>query len=148
VIGIITGLIGYLLFLTAVYRISRIYKDKEIFYLSLFGIFLSTVSFLFVFISGISLGLLAGPKWLVMLLMLIAIGLYIYGYFLIYKALIKVKEYTKVSTFGLGGKVLLLGALLILIFIGVLVILIGWFIVSIAFFKLPEESNIVEYSNT
>jgi hypothetical protein len=61
VIGIITGFI---------------YKDKEIFYLSLCGIFLSTVGFLFVFIAGIGLGLLANPKWLVMLLMLIAKRLY------------------------------------------------------------------------
>ncbi len=168
-IGTLIALAGYVLLLIAMYDISKVYNDQKIFNWSLMGVILSTLGFIvalfFGLLSGAAsfglLGALSGSNSMestsvfgaslgvgTILAIIIGIALFIYAYFLMYKALRKVAEYTQISLFKLSGQLLFIGSILIFIFIGVFLILIGWLLVGISFFKLPEEYPSIETSSS
>ncbi|MGC8769593.1 DUF996 domain-containing protein [Calditerrivibrio sp.] len=135
-IGILLGLAGYVLFLIAMYEISKVYNDQKIFNWSLMGVILSTLGLIFVifyellFGAAGLLGTLLGSNLMENVLVfvisigpimdiIVAIVLFVYAYYLLYKALKKVAEYTQISMFKLAGQLLFMGSILIFIFIGI-----------------------------
>jgi uncharacterized membrane protein len=166
-IGTLLGLAGYVLFLIAMYNISKVYNDQKIFNWSLIGVILSTLGSIFAIffglLSGVAgfglVGALSGSNSMenasavgfsigTIMAIIVAIVLFVYAYYLLYKALKKVAEYTQISMFKLSGQLLFIGSILIFIFIGVFLILIGWLLVGISFFKLPEEYPSIETSSS
>ncbi|PMP77936.1 MAG: hypothetical protein C0178_00910 [Sulfurihydrogenibium sp.] len=151
-IGFILAIGGYVLFLIAIYDISKVYNDNKIFNWSLRGSILSIIVILLGIIFGISLETalvqiidviqmmdFSSLELKIILALVSIILLLIYANFLIYKALKKISEYTQISMFELGGRIILLGSILTPIFVGVFIFAIGWLLVGISFFKLPEE---------
>jgi uncharacterized membrane protein len=149
-IGILLGLAGYVLFLIAMYEISKVYNDQKIFNWSLMGVILSTLGLIFVIfyeLLFVAAGLLLVFGSSIVPIMAIIVAIVVYAYYLLYKALKKVAEYTQISMFKLAGQLLFIGSILIFIFIGVFLILIGWLLVGISFFKLPKEYPSIETSS-
>ncbi len=149
-IGTLIAVAGYILFLMAVYDIGRVYKDDKIFKWSLIGVILSTVGLFLILLFGVGLDFLSSPNLMSVgykpslgiggqIAILFGVAVYIYSYFLIYKALKSISEYVNVSLFKIAGIFLFAGSILTVIVIGVLVNLIGWLLVGISFFRLPEE---------
>jgi uncharacterized membrane protein len=146
-IGTLISVVGYILFLMAVYDISRVYKDDKIFKWSLMGVILSTVGLFLTLLFGVGLDFLSSPNLGYkpslgiggQIAILFGVAVYIYAYFLIYKALKSISEYVNVSLFKIAGIFLFAGSILTVIVVGVLVNLIGWLLVGISFFRLPEE---------
>ncbi len=150
-VGGILAIVGYILILIALNKISKIFNDDEVFKKYLYGIILWIVavliaifavgiSFISLLFSSLDYGLMAVSSFLIGI-MLFYILLVIGSYF-IKKSYEKVSYYTDVDSFRICGLLYFIGTILLIVIVGVVVIIIAQVLEIVAYFSLPDDLRI------
>ena len=151
----VLNLIGIILVLIGMKGLADFYGEREIFNNALYGFIFGIIGvvvaialFVMAFLSGISWGMFMVPE---MSFPWTAIGAVILGWivlviFVIIEAIFYRKAFSLLSEksgekmFETAGLVLLIGAILTIIVIGVLIMLIAWILAAIAFFSIKPPT--------
>ncbi len=150
-VGGILAIVGYILILIALNKISKIFNDDEVFKKYLYGIILWIVavliaifavgiSFISLLFSSLDYGLTAVSSFLIGI-MLFYILLVIGSYF-IKKSYEKVSYYTGVDSFRICGLLYFIGTILLIVIVGVVIIIIAQVLEIVAYFSLPDDLRI------
>jgi len=150
-VGGILAIVGYILILIALNKISKIFNDDEVFKKYLYGIvlwivavliaiFAVGISFISLLFSSLDYGLMAVSSFLIGI-MLFYILLVIGSYF-IKKSYEKVSYYTGVDSFRICGLLYFIGTILLIVIVGVVVIIIAQVLEIVAYFSLPDDLRI------
>ncbi len=150
-VGGILAIVGYILILIALNKISKIFNDDEVFKKYLYGIvlwivavliaiFAVGISFISLSFSSLDYGLTAVSSFLIGI-MLFYILLVIGSYF-IKKSYEKVSYYTGVDSFRICGLLYFIGTILLIVIVGVVVIIIAQILEIVAYFSLPDDLRI------
>ena len=155
------GLIGIILVLIALKGLAEVYNERGIFQNALYafifgliGIAAAIVLFLSMFATGFFMGMTPTPPTpptetpLPSFIVSIIGVLIVIFIFYVLEAVFYRKSFTLVAEksgekmFNTAGTLLLIGAILVIIFIGAIIMLIAWILVAIAFFsiKTPPPS--------
>lgn len=142
-IGQILVFVGFVMVVIAVYKLSEIVSQKEIFRNYLIGIILNSVIIL-IMIFGIGttvfLSLRAGLTGLGMGVILTVLFMWILSIisaYFIKESFEKISQTTGVTTFRTAGKLYFIGNILLVIFVGAILSLIAAIMQIVAFFSLP-----------
>jgi len=154
------GVIGFILFMVAMYRLSHYYNEPRIFKNVLYAFIISIISGVTIIIleftvfasfpSGISqpgTPATAGPFTQFLLTYLVVLGVSIvFGIVnavLYMRAFNKLGEKSGVDTFKTAGVLYLIGVLLTVVLIGGLLVWIAWIFAAIAFNRLKPNTAAV-----
>ena len=163
-VGIIVNIVGLVLIFIAVKSISQITKNEDIFRNYLMHFILEIISFVAIFvIMLIAFGVAGGFSWITSLetaeitdiesfwanfgsiiggcavALIVGWILTILGAIYLRRSYNKIAEHTKVDLFKTAGLVYFIGAITIIILIGIPILFIARIIEIIAYFSLPDE---------
>jgi uncharacterized membrane protein len=142
-IGPVLVFAGFVMVVIAVYKLSELVGQKEIFRNYLIGIILSSVMLLIVIFgvgTTIFLSLRAGLAGLgagIALAILLTWILSIISAYFIKKSFEKIGQVTEVDTFKTAGKLYFFGNILSVILVGLVISLVATIMQIVAFFSLP-----------
>jgi len=158
--GMVIGLVGLILILVAVKYISDVFKDKSIFNNMLISVILG--------IAGIVIGIIVGVVFLfsyfkgfpepfeasmfmgeqmysfIIAILLVIIPIWI---FTIISAVFLRKSYNSIASklnigmFNTVGLLYLIGAVLAIVFIGLILLFVAEILQAVAFFSIPEQAQ-------
>jgi uncharacterized membrane protein len=147
-IGSALAIIGFILILISLYELSQIYNNNLIFDNALKALIASIVGFIivaFVSVSALFTALSHGFTAALILAMVAFIIFYliilVYGYF-IRQAYAQLSTVTGIQRFESVGKFYWLGAVLLIVFVGVVLILIADIYAILAFHELNMKTSI------
>ena len=139
-IGPIISLAGLITLLIAIYKISKLAPEKNIFRYFLYAYII--LPLLFIIIGGIivaiighnlSENVLFGLMWL-----LIIVPMFVSQAIYYKKAFLGIYEVTGVDLFQTTAKMFYWGSLLAIIGIGIFIVLVAWILAAVAFFSLRK----------
>ena len=142
--GLVIGIVGAVLLLMGMKGIADHYQDQSIYQNALMGIIYLIIGIVatFAIILGFVLGsIFVGLFALGLLLVALVVGFvfYVLGAYSFRKAFSSITQRSGEHMFETAGLILLIGAFLTIVLVGLLLVLIAWILVAIAFFsmKLP-----------
>jgi uncharacterized membrane protein len=151
------SIVGIILVLIGMKNLSQAYNDESIWkntvYAVIFGIIgiiASGLTLLSLFFGGIFagaafgfgaatgvLGLIAG----IIIFLVVAFIFYLLEAIYIRKAFDSLADKSGVGLFRTGGLLLLIGAVLTIILVGLFLIFIAWILILVAFFQIPTQQQ-------
>ena len=144
-VGQILAFAGFIMLIIAVYKLSQITGQKEIFHNYLIGIILNSV-LLLVLIFGIGAAVLFSFSWqtglaglgvgIILVILFLWVISIVSAYF-VKKSFEKISQATGVSAFRTAGKLYFIGSILHIILIGWIISLVAAAMQITAFFSLP-----------
>ena len=139
-IGAIISLAGLITLLIAVYKISKLAPEKQIFKYFLYAYIIFPL--VFIIGGGIIIALIGhhlNQTLLIALIwILIVVPMFVLQAIYYKKAFLGIYELTRQSLFQTAAKTFYWGSLLTIIGIGIFIVLIGWIIAAVAFFSLRK----------
>jgi len=156
-IGLLLGLVGWILLLVATHQYSKALSDGEIFKKFLVGSILSLVGFVIALIFGVfgaiggfiagsgrgeALGISFGIGFIISFL--VAYAFIVYSFYLYKQSFSRIASKIGHGLIGTAGTTLFIGSILLIILVGGLVLFVGWILATVAFFTAPSEIEIIE----
>jgi uncharacterized membrane protein len=154
-IGIISSIVGFVLWLISMYQLSNILRKPSIFQKVLIGFILNiagiVIAFAFGLMAGISsfaimrdeAGAILGLGSGVVIAAIVAYAIIVVSFYFYKEAYEILASATTQNLFKIGGLLLFIGAITIILFgLGALLIFVGYIVLAVAFFTAPNEVEV------
>lgn len=151
--GSILSLVGIILVLVAMKGLADYYNDRTLFDNALYGFIfgiIGIIALIAIFISafaGLGMTAMMNPQQiLTSFVVWVIVGLAVFVIFLILQAVFYRKAFSTLSSksgekmFDTGGLLLLIGAILTIVLIGVIILLIAWILIAVGFFSIKTPA--------
>jgi len=156
------GIVGFILLMIGLKNLSDYYKDRSIFNNALYGVLFGIIGvaaaafiLIAVIFGGTFLGFQYGPGGQditgitgnvfaffggILIALVIAFIFYILMALYLKRAFDSLAHMSGVGMFRTAGLLLLLGAILTIVLIGLVLIFVAWILLTVAFFSMPSTS--------
>jgi len=154
-IGILLGIVGFVLWLISMYQLSNMLRRPSIFQKVLIAFILNIVgtviAFAFGLMTGVSLfasvrgeiGAILGLGLGVAFAIIVAYAISLVAFYFYKEAYEILAQATAHNLFKIGGLLLFIGAVTTILFgLGVLLIIVGEIVLAVAFFTAPNEVEV------
>ncbi len=146
------GIIGFILLMIGLKNLSDYYKDRNIFNNALYGIIFGIIgvaaaAFLLIALifSGSFLGTITGNIIAffsgILIALVVAFIFYILMALYLKRAFDGLANKTNIGMFRTAGMLLLIGAVLTIILIGLILIFVAWILLTVAFFSMSSSTQ-------
>jgi uncharacterized membrane protein len=155
IIGILSLLVGYVLWFISMYQLSNKLGKPSIFQKALIGFILSiggiVIAFAFGLMTGISLfasvrgeiGAILGLGLGVVFAIVVAYATLVVSFYFYKEAYDILAQATAHNLFNIAGLLMFIGAITIILFgLGALLIIVGYIVLAVAFFTAPNEVEV------
>jgi uncharacterized membrane protein len=155
------GIVGFILLMIGLKNLSDYYKDKGIFNNALYGVLFGIIGaaaaafiLIAVFFGGVFLGFRYGPSGQditgitgnfvaffggILIALVVAFIFYILMALYLKKSFDLLAHMSGVGMFRTAGLLLLIGAILTIILIGLVLIFVAWILLTVAFFSMTSS---------
>ena len=154
-IGIISSIVGFVLWLISMYQLSNILRKPSIFQKVLIGVILNIAGIVIAFAFGLMAGILSfatmrdeagailGLGLGVVFAIVVAYAIIVVAFYFYKQAYEILASATTQNLFKIAGLLMFIGAIAIILFgLGGLLIFVGYIVLAVAFFTAPNEVEV------
>jgi len=154
-IGIISSIVGFVLWLISMYQLSNILRKPSIFQKVLIGVILNIAGIVIAFAFGLMAGILSfatmrdeagailGLGLGVVIAIIVTYAIIVVAFYFYKQAYEILASATTQNLFKIAGLLMFIGAIAIILFgLGGLLIFVGYIVLAVAFFTAPNEVEV------
>ena len=154
-IGIISSIVGFVLWLISMYQLSNILRKPSIFQKVLIGVILNIAGIVIAFAFGLMAGILSfatmrdetgailGLGFGTVIAIIVTYAIIVVAFYFYKQAYEILASATTQNLFKIAGLLMFIGAIAIILFgLGGLLMLVGYIVLAIAFFTAPNEVEV------
>jgi uncharacterized membrane protein len=154
-IGIISSIVGFVLWLISMYQLSNILRKPSIFQKVLIGVILNIAGIVIAFAFGLMAGILSfatmrdetgailGLGFGALIAIIVTYAIIVVAFYFYKQAYEILASATTQNLFKIGGLLMFIGAITIILFgLGALLMLVGYIVLAVAFFTAPNEVEV------
>ena len=154
-IGIISSIVGFVLWLISMYQLSNILRKPSIFQKVLIGVILNIAGIVIAFAFGLMAGILSfatmrdeagailGLGLGVVFAIVVAYATLVVSFYFYKEAYEILAQATAHNLFKIGGLLIFIGVITIILFgLGLLLIVVGEIVLVVAYFTAPNEVEV------
>jgi uncharacterized membrane protein len=155
VIGIISSIVGFVLWLISMYQLSNILRKPSIFQKVLIGVILNIAGIVIAFAFGLMAGILSfatmrdetgailGLGFGTVIAIIVTYAIIVVAFYFYKQAYEILASATTQNLFKIAGLLMFIGAIAIILFgLGGLLMLVGYIVLAVAFFTAPNEVEV------